>query len=500
MKPALSALLASAFVLPLVAAPAPEISLSLRGAENHTVEVGEPIFVAVRIDVPEDSGAAIELSPASGTWADAVDVEITGLKPGASKLRARPALPPENASTTLNTESNASGVWFVASSAAAQLAPGEYVVKARLAISGGRGWNGESLSEETAFHVVASSNAPERVRQRVMARAYEAVLANSPEEAARLLDAQLTSDPNDISLLIARGALCVRGNDYRSAMICVNRAIDRFERGGGKHPPADLFELENRVSLALLSPATPEVIPPSWTRLPPAVVSPWEEKRSPTSASSAVAAAPGAVVPTSSQPGNTISPKLVQTPTPTTSPVVLEPNDAPAGAASLGAVVPAGELTDAKVSADAAGQWAASATAGSQYDKKQYSAAQAAGAPNISVAGNSPDAWCPAKKNDGTEWLEVSFPKPVHATEVRIRQNDAPGCISKIEAIEPDGTAHIWWEGVDPFVAPATREIVWFGVRVPKTSYLVAKVKITLNLAAVSGWKEIDAVQLLSGD
>ncbi len=56
--------------------------------------------------------------------------------------------------------------------------------------------------------------------------------------------------------------------------------------------------------------------------------------------------------------------------------------------------------------------------------------------------------------------------------------------IARIEAIDPDGTAHVWWEGIDPYGTPGTREIVWFAVRVPPTDYLVAKVKITLNLAA----------------
>ena len=159
--------------------------------------------------------------------------------------------------------------------------------------------------------------------------------------------------------------------------------------------------------------------------------------------------------------------------------------------------MPAVELTDAKVSATPAGQWAASAVASSQYDRKTYSAVQATGAPNVSIAGNSPDAWSPAKKNEGTEWLEVTFANPAHATEVRVRQNDTPACIAKIEALEPDGTSHLWWQGADPYVIPAVREIVWFAVRVPKTSYLVAKIKITLNLAAVTGWKEVDAVQLV---
>ena len=39
--------------------------------------------------------------------------------------------------------------------------------------------------------------------------------------------------------------------------------------------------------------------------------------------------------------------------------------------------------------------------------------------------------------------------------------------------------------------------MVWFAVHLPQTDYLVAKVKVTLNLAAVPGWKEIDAVQLV---
>ena len=159
--------------------------------------------------------------------------------------------------------------------------------------------------------------------------------------------------------------------------------------------------------------------------------------------------------------------------------------------------MPSGELIDAKIIADSLGQWAESATAGSQYGKTQYSPAQATGAPNISTAGNSPDAWCPENKNVGTDWLELTFAKPVHATEVRVRQNDAAGAITKIEAIESDGTTHVWWEGVDPYVAPAVREIAWFAVRVPKTTYLVSRVKITLNLATGPGWKEIDAVQLV---
>ena len=81
---------------------------------------------------------------------------------------------------------------------------------------------------------------------------------------------------------------------------------------------------------------------------------------------------------------------------------------------------------------------------------------------------------------------------------MRVRQSDASGAIAKVEAIEPDGTAHVWWEGADPYKAPAIREIVWFAVRVPPTAYRVARVKLTLNLASGPGYKQIDAVQLVA--
>jgi hypothetical protein len=165
----------------------------------------------------------------------------------------------------------------------------------------------------------------------------------------------------------------------------------------------------------------------------------------------------------------------------------------------VGVLVPSTELNDAIAHSAADGQWAANARASSEYSTPRYGAGQATGMPNVplGLAGDNPEAWCPAEKNAGTAWLELDFAKPVHATEVRVRQSNAPGAIARIEAIDVDGATHLWWQGVDPFVPPRIREIIWFAVRVPRTPYLVAKVKITLNLATVPDWKQIDAVQLV---
>lgn len=473
--------------------PRPEISLSLRGVANRTIQAGEPLFIAVRIETAAEDGAAIELAPASGTWADAVEVGLSGAKSGAPSIRAKLTVAPDNAVATLSGEQAISAVWMVGGSATSPLPPGDYQVQVRLLLREGRGWKGEATSEAMPLRIVAATSEPERAVQLVLARAHEAALAGLLQDAAHMIDALLAAHPDDIRLLSSRAALCLRGGDYRSAQVCVNRAWRSFERENARHPPVGLFELENQVASALMSAGEASSNPPDWTRLPAAVLAESPGDRvSPKTTKPTVAASVSPVAP--------VAPTAPVAPVSEPKATNPQPSVPPAARELVGAVVPSSELVDAAVATDPAGQWAASATASSQYGAPRYGPVQATGAPNIplGMAGDNPDAWCPASKNDGTAWLELTYARPVHATEVRVRQNDTAGAIAKVEAIEPDGTAHVWWEGVDPHQPPAIRQIAWFAVRVPKTSYLVARIKLTLNLAARPGWKQIDAVQLVA--
>ena len=88
-------------------------------------------------------------------------------------------------------------------------------------------------------------------------------------------------------------------------------------------------------------------------------------------------------------------------------------------------------------------------------------------------------------------------PSVAAATGVRVRQNTGPGAIAKVEAIAADGRVHVWWQGRDPLPPAAVRDFAWFVVRVPVTSYAVARIRLTLDLASVAGWNQIDAVQLV---
>jgi hypothetical protein len=189
-------------------------------------------------------------------------------------------------------------------------------------------------------------------------------------------------------------------------------------------------------------------------------------------------------------------------PAPAAAPAASESPDATAANDEKAAAIQAALAEDAIVS-DPRGQWATSATASSTYAgdkaptaKTSYSPFAATGAPNVERYSDNGNAWAPETADKGIEWLEVKFDKPVNATQIRIRQNYGAGAIIKVELVSDDGARHMVWQGVDAQqYTPDT--ISWFDRSFAKTSYKATGARITLATNAVSGWNEIDAVQLL---
>ena len=148
---------------------------------------------------------------------------------------------------------------------------------------------------------------------------------------------------------------------------------------------------------------------------------------------------------------------------------------------------------------DPNGQWAIQATASSTYNDAQgtagWSANQATGAPNVDKYGDDGSAWTSKTPDGGIEWLDLKYPKPVHATEVRVRESCGSGAVIKVEIYDEQGGAHIVWQGNDP-----TTDLNYFMVKFPKTTFKADRVKITLATNVVPGWNEIDAVQLVGAD
>jgi len=190
------------------------------------------------------------------------------------------------------------------------------------------------------------------------------------------------------------------------------------------------------------------------------------------------------------------------------SPAATAPSAAPAPSASNGAVDGSTAETTSKMAAadwalkqdeikhDPNGQWAIQATASSSYSDAQgvasYSANQVTGTPNVDKYGDNGNAWAPKTEDAGIEWVDLKFPKPVHATEVRVRESCGSGAVIKIEVFDEQGVAHSVWQGNDP-----TTELNYLMVKFPKTTFKTDRVKVTLATNVIPGWNEVDAVQLV---
>lgn len=157
------------------------------------------------------------------------------------------------------------------------------------------------------------------------------------------------------------------------------------------------------------------------------------------------------------------------------------------------AVVFNAAATSAQVLADVNGQWAATATASTQYGSDSWSANQATGEPDVDVEGDNANAWAPLEKNKGTETLELSFTKAVYASGVRIRESLGEGAVTKVELKDIDGNYHSVFSGTD-----STSGLNYLQIAVATTTYKVNGVRVTLNTTlSPNDWAEIDAVQLV---
>jgi hypothetical protein len=165
------------------------------------------------------------------------------------------------------------------------------------------------------------------------------------------------------------------------------------------------------------------------------------------------------------------------------------------------AAVPAPAMEETAILQEKNGQWATTAEASSTYGnasgKDRYTAWQATGAPNVPRYSDHVDSWATKNGDSPTpDWLQVGFAKPVHATSIRIRQNAAPGAISRIELLDTDGGIHNIWEGTDA-TSYQKNTIGWLVRDFDATPYQVKGARITIESNRVWGWNEIDAVQLV---
>ncbi|MFA6475632.1 MAG: hypothetical protein WCV88_05570 [Patescibacteria group bacterium] len=149
--------------------------------------------------------------------------------------------------------------------------------------------------------------------------------------------------------------------------------------------------------------------------------------------------------------------------------------------------------TDAAIQQDVNGQWAATATASTEYGTDSWAAKQATSLPNVESYGDNGNSWAHLERNKGLETLSLTYSKAAYATGVRIHETYGSGAVTKVELKDIDGVYHSVWAGTD-----TTTSIGYLQIPVDKTSYQVNGVRITVDTTLVPDeWVEIDAVQLV---
>ena len=146
-------------------------------------------------------------------------------------------------------------------------------------------------------------------------------------------------------------------------------------------------------------------------------------------------------------------------------------------------------------------QYAATATTSSEYGGS-WTAADATGATtHSSCSALSVGSWAPGPKSTETHTLTLGFATPLYMSGLEVWEAANPqaasGFVRRLDAIEPSGTSHLFWEenaaanDVDGTACGAV-----FSVSSPTTtSFLVSHVKITTR-TNIRAWEYVDAVRM----
>ena len=128
-------------------------------------------------------------------------------------------------------------------------------------------------------------------------------------------------------------------------------------------------------------------------------------------------------------------------------------------------------------------------------DPRPWAPEQALGPPDSPPFEDTGRAWAPKRENAGDEWLEVTFREAVeHPQEVRIHESVAPGAIVTVTCLSAGGQELAVLDALGANRLSA----VLLVVPLPSLTEPVAAVRLDLNTSRVSGWNEIDAVELVA--
>ncbi|MFN8166740.1 MAG: T9SS type A sorting domain-containing protein [Bacteroidia bacterium] len=141
-------------------------------------------------------------------------------------------------------------------------------------------------------------------------------------------------------------------------------------------------------------------------------------------------------------------------------------------------------------------RWASEVIAYStQYDYPDWAAIQILGEPDVYPGyGDIELSWSPAGQDEPSQFLELGFSYPIPINFVDIFETFGPGTVDSIYVMNPGtGLYELVYSDVpevcgdSAFVLHAT---------FPMTSFPVSQIRIHMDMSAVPGWNDFDAVRI----
>lgn len=152
---------------------------------------------------------------------------------------------------------------------------------------------------------------------------------------------------------------------------------------------------------------------------------------------------------------------------------------------------------------DPKGQWASAAKASTSYGSAngKDSSAHESYSPFHATGPANDDSWSNNNQSVGFDWIELSYDKPVSASEVRVALENGNGAkgITKIELIDSAGQAHTVWSGLSDTKRDERGGRTWIVRKFEPTAYQAKSVKLTFANNVENGYSYVDAVQLVGG-
>lgn len=120
-----------------------------------------------------------------------------------------------------------------------------------------------------------------------------------------------------------------------------------------------------------------------------------------------------------------------------------------------------------------------------------YSVQQVLGEPNsMPSKGYSTTAW-QAATDDRKEFIHVSFKTPMQASMIVVAENYSPGAVYKVTVFDEQGNEYEVYRQRPDTLPQVSR---WLYIKMEKSAYMIASVKVSVDCRAIPGINQIDAI------